>query len=589
MIDSKVIKEMAEALKLAYSGTKPYDTTAEVLRIEDGIAWVHIPGGADETPVQMSINARPGDSVRVRVAGGQAWLMGNDSAPPTDDKKANAAQETADEALLKVNTLEASKIIAKLIEAGGINADWINAGSISADRISGGTLKLGGESNANGVLQLYDENNTLVGQWDNTRLNVGENFTIDTNGYARIVQGQIRLGGTNDRWMNIDNGGISEGAGITTFTAQEGQGSYWHGKIRFGSDGFWDVWDNRYHVMYGGSIYPPNDIVMFSGKTVDGVDVSELPCHIITSGTQDLNSYRTEGLYYFSSGATLSNAPNGAVNGWLQVLPSNGSSVKQIWSRHGSNGGTIPTYTDMYERTYSGSTWLDWARLITDAYLSAMPINLEMRSTYDTANPASSASYVPRVKLQDKNGVELAHIGGWVADNATKWGLQLEAERTISGTAKRNTLYLGVDDSGDATVDINGTGAAAAWRSALGVNNSVAAHTQSNNLSLATGTDAVPSGVNSGTLSAGTYLLVAGCAFSSNSSGQRALYFTTNSSGGGAIQQGRIALPANAASRYQVSLLVNVSSNTTYYLGVWQNSGSTLTVSAGYMNIIKLH
>ena len=95
MIDSKVIKEMTEALKLANSGTKPYDTTAEVLRVEDGIAWVHIPGGADETPVQMSINARPGDTVRVRVAGGQAWSTGNDTAPPTDDRTANKAQESA--------------------------------------------------------------------------------------------------------------------------------------------------------------------------------------------------------------------------------------------------------------------------------------------------------------------------------------------------------------------------------------------------------------------------------------------------------------------------------------------------------------
>ena len=63
----------------------PYDTPAEVRRVEDGIAWVHIPGGVDETPVKLTIAARPGDTVQIRVGGGSAWLVGNASAPPTDD------------------------------------------------------------------------------------------------------------------------------------------------------------------------------------------------------------------------------------------------------------------------------------------------------------------------------------------------------------------------------------------------------------------------------------------------------------------------------------------------------------------------
>ena len=89
----------------------PYDTPAEVRRVEDGIAWVHIPGGVDETPVKLTIAARPGDTVQIRVVDGSAWLVGNASAPPTDDKtakaaqkKANEAQETAQEAQETANT-----------------------------------------------------------------------------------------------------------------------------------------------------------------------------------------------------------------------------------------------------------------------------------------------------------------------------------------------------------------------------------------------------------------------------------------------------------------------------------------------------
>lgn len=68
---------------------KAYDVKAKVLRIEDDTVWVKIPGGIDETPVQRTDNANPGDDVRVRVAGGRAWLVGNNTNPATDDKRAN--------------------------------------------------------------------------------------------------------------------------------------------------------------------------------------------------------------------------------------------------------------------------------------------------------------------------------------------------------------------------------------------------------------------------------------------------------------------------------------------------------------------
>ena len=75
--------------------TSPYDSTAVVKRIEDGVAWVQIPGGVDETPVKLTVNAEAGDTVQVRVSGGTAFLVGNSTAPPTDDKTANAAKQVA--------------------------------------------------------------------------------------------------------------------------------------------------------------------------------------------------------------------------------------------------------------------------------------------------------------------------------------------------------------------------------------------------------------------------------------------------------------------------------------------------------------
>ncbi len=49
-----------------------------------------------------------------------------------------------------------------------INASMIKAGYISFDRAQGGTLKLGGNNNGNGELQLYNSSNSLIGGMDNT-------------------------------------------------------------------------------------------------------------------------------------------------------------------------------------------------------------------------------------------------------------------------------------------------------------------------------------------------------------------------------------------------------------------------------------
>lgn len=93
-----LIKDMAEAVKATVKQqerTSAYDTPATVRRIEGGTAWVHIPGGVDETPVRLTISCKPGDTVQVRVGGGSAWLVGNATAPPTDDTGAKRAEQAA--------------------------------------------------------------------------------------------------------------------------------------------------------------------------------------------------------------------------------------------------------------------------------------------------------------------------------------------------------------------------------------------------------------------------------------------------------------------------------------------------------------
>lgn len=86
----------------------PYDTEAEVVRVDTEVVWVKIPGGVDETPVQKTVNAKVGDTVQVRVSGGRAFLVGNGTNPPTDDTRANEASYQAQNAEVHAINAEAA-------------------------------------------------------------------------------------------------------------------------------------------------------------------------------------------------------------------------------------------------------------------------------------------------------------------------------------------------------------------------------------------------------------------------------------------------------------------------------------------------
>ena len=90
-------QELLDAINaISQDKNKSCDTPATVLRVDGNTVWVHIDGGADETPVQKTINCSEGETVQVRISNGSAFLVGNASAPPTDDKTANIAHFVAE-------------------------------------------------------------------------------------------------------------------------------------------------------------------------------------------------------------------------------------------------------------------------------------------------------------------------------------------------------------------------------------------------------------------------------------------------------------------------------------------------------------
>jgi len=73
------------------------DYTGTVTKVEGSTAYVQLTGSdITDTPVALSIDAKPGDRVRVRVSNGRAWITGNDTLPPSNDKKEVAQKMSKD-------------------------------------------------------------------------------------------------------------------------------------------------------------------------------------------------------------------------------------------------------------------------------------------------------------------------------------------------------------------------------------------------------------------------------------------------------------------------------------------------------------
>lgn len=138
---NEFVKEIASAMK--QSKTKAYDTVAKVLRVDEKTAYVHIDGGADETPAQMAINCKSGDTVKIRVSGGKAWLTGNLTSPPTDDtaaEKVKQSHERFKKRTVKNFGLQNEKIINAAKTATNF-IDYIDDVGLIVGDMRGNTLK----------------------------------------------------------------------------------------------------------------------------------------------------------------------------------------------------------------------------------------------------------------------------------------------------------------------------------------------------------------------------------------------------------------------------------------------------------------
>lgn len=202
-MDRSLINTLVEAIRKADARkTTPYDTQATVTRVENGIAWVHIPGGVDETPVRLTVDAKKGDTVQVRISGGRAHLTGNATAPPTDDTKANkvGANLTATQKVVKAVKATAEK--ASRIATSTAQYFWVSTG---------------GNDNGAHITAIPQE------EFEADPQNGGGNTLLTTNGVA------VRDGLTELATFSASGITFGDGTGdVLRFKVEEDFGDRWN-------------------------------------------------------------------------------------------------------------------------------------------------------------------------------------------------------------------------------------------------------------------------------------------------------------------------------------------------------------------------
>lgn len=115
---------------------------------------------------------------------------------------------------------------------GQINANMITTGTMTANHIKGGTLSLGGAGNGDGVLQVKNASNTVIGTWDRTGITatnatITGNVTTETSSYYTTMSSGLISAGKISGSTRTQTGFISPNYQYTSenafvFAAQTG-------------------------------------------------------------------------------------------------------------------------------------------------------------------------------------------------------------------------------------------------------------------------------------------------------------------------------------------------------------------------------
>jgi hypothetical protein len=192
------------------------DYTATVTKVEGDTAYVQMSGSAiADTPVSMTINAHVGDKVRVRVSNGRAWITGNDTAPPSDNKQVIEMIENNSQGLIETEA-KYSRIDQTIdqitIEVGEVDTKADNAQATADGRMKADMSNKASSITVNSGQIAFNSNSLVVNS---------SKFTLDQNGNATFGGTLNAAGGSFTGEVRI-NGDYVESGDQTVFISPTG-------------------------------------------------------------------------------------------------------------------------------------------------------------------------------------------------------------------------------------------------------------------------------------------------------------------------------------------------------------------------------
>lgn len=425
-----LVKALSDVIKSPTKDTEPFDTVATVTRIDGDTAFVHMPGGVAETPVSLTISCKEGDSVQVRVGGGKAWLVGNASAPPTDDTTANTAIRKT--GVLGDQLTKVQKIAGNTNQYFWHTETGEDTGShiteIPQERFlaspgnGGGNLLLrsNGIAIRNGLSELATFSSTAI-QFNQPGTNTVV-ATIGTSGLY-IQKGVIKIGSKTSASDTSHTGFYVDGSGNVAASNLLATG----GKI-----GGWEVTSGLFRA-YGdenGASTAANALSYVYIQSVPGTNGGNVAFGVRartaaerTAG-QDIHSstpqcYINHNGYFYARNANIQGtitATSGTIGGWLisasDLYRTNGSSTLHL------NGDGLQIHTGSYNSNYGiGELSLSSASGVIE--ISTSRIRTETSSGFINIYPYGV------IELERVNGasyISVATMGYKIAFDATTSG-----------------------------------------------------------------------------------------------------------------------------------------------------------------------
>ena len=549
-MNRKLIKDLMDAIKASdRKKTSGYDTSAVVRRIEDGTAWVHIPGGVDETPVKLTINASVGDTVQVRVSGGRAFLVGNRTAPPTDDTTAikatyvaKNAQETAVEAKSEASEAwhyagtakeaaesaqdSADSAAEAAIEAWN-HADDAHQAAVSANNSANNALvQLSVVEDVAGTLRWISEHGSYVLTTDTTVTEGSVYFIYENGDYIPIANPDPSANPSQEGWYVLD--------------VTESQAKYIMAHLAVTSAGLWVLPVNQ---LAEHPLVDSNDNQIIDSDNNPIVDFSEDPQYssgykvLLSGGTNDPN---------FPIGLSIYNDEGAMVANYGKTTTIGNALLKHVYIDTDSvdikdGDSVLASFEENGMRVYAGGTEVVNIGKRVDAVTGGQYGRLVVKETDALGNETGEQALLlnDSVSFFDTVNEKISVVYG--AD-----GILVGDSNGVVRNEPVGKTYAGVNTSSNVSVE-------------------------NNNWTL----------VDSLSLYAGTYLVLFGGGFNSNANGSRLFKLNTNSSPSGTAP-GRGDVQMRAVDGFATSItaprLVVLATQTTLYLHAYQNSGQTITV-----------